>query len=76
MGWQENMYEAIAEFLRTSKGLDAVKVTDFYDHTQWSGGCETCGYDEIVCDISYVNSKGKSRLYTYSGGFSSLVSAL
>lgn len=73
--WKEEMYEAIAEYLRfIYTGLDINKVIDFEDRTEYGGGCSTCAYEETVCDITYLDSKGKVKTHTLTGTFSDLIS--
>lgn len=76
MSWKEKMYEALAGYMRDSYGTDAVKVIDFEDRTEYGGYCETCAYETTVCEITYIDSKGKTQKYTYWGPFSELIGGL
>lgn len=70
-----NIYEALARFLR-SRDYDVEKVTDFDEDTVWSGGCDTCGWDETSVTIYYRDSDGLSKKYYYSGKMVDLVREL
>jgi hypothetical protein len=76
MGWQENMYDALAEMLREQMRVDAVSVTGFEDYTASGGYCESCWYEETRCRIDYVDSKGNSQTYDYYDSFGELVKSL
>lgn len=55
---------------------EGVKVPDdaklnFYEEVQWSGGCETCGYDAQVIQVSYQRTTK-----TYYGNFQALLNEI
>lgn len=57
--------------------VEADRVTYIDQTTETSGYCETCWYEEIVLEITYIESgTGRSRLYTYRGGMAELISEL
>lgn len=76
MGWKEGMYSALTEYLKSYYKLDIVEVIDFQDRTEYGGGCETCAYEYVVCDITYRTSKNKVKTYEYNDSFSSLIAGL
>lgn len=50
--WASNLFET--EIASGSVALDT--------GTEWSGGCETCGYYEVVIEVTANDTKGR-RLY-------------
>lgn len=76
MAWKEDMYEALAGYLREPFGIDAVTVVDFDDRTEYGGYCSTCAHEETVCDIKYLDSNGKVQTYTYYGTFTELIGSI
>lgn len=76
MTWQDDMYAALADMLRTIYLKDVDVVVGFDDRTVYGGGCETCAYSYVVCDITYLDSEGNHRLFEYDGSFSDLLANL
>lgn len=74
--WKTRMNEALAEMLREEYSVDAAEVTGFEDYTYTSGHCETCKYETIRCNISYVDGSGERQTYEYYGSFSDLIGSL
>jgi len=73
MSLQDTINEALLKLVRQNADSNAVEVTSYYDTTEWSGGCETCGWDMAVVDIYYKTRDGKQKTYRYSGGFGDLI---
>lgn len=76
MAWQEDMYSALAELLRERYRKDVDVVVGFEDRTVYGGGCETCAYSYLVCDITYLDSEGDRRNFEYDGSFADLLAHL
>lgn len=77
MTFEDNLKEALAEYMRNSYyKLDVARVTGYEDDTESDGYCETCYYEYAVVRISYVDSAGKPQKWTYRGGFAELINSL
>jgi hypothetical protein len=84
--FEKRFYAAVCEFIdgrndgrygSGGKTIEAQEVTSVEQDTVSSGYCETCWYEEIVLEISYIEKgTGRSRLYTYYGNMASLISEL
>ncbi|KIA60240.1 hypothetical protein [Nocardia vulneris] len=74
--YTDSFLNAVANYLRKTDELDIAEVYTFEERTQYTGGCDTCGYDETVVDISYKDFDGRIREYTFSGNFAQLVRGL
>ncbi|MGW0245097.1 hypothetical protein ACWDYH_00505 [Nocardia goodfellowii] len=68
--------KAVAEYLRKTEDLDIKEAYSFEERSYEVGGCDTCSYTETVVDITYKDSKGKSREFTLSASFDCLVRSL
>jgi len=73
MTWKDEMMSGVAGFLRERLALDVVKVVDFTDRTEYGGYCETCAYEDTVCDIVYIDSHGDRKTYKHYDTFASLI---
>lgn len=57
--------------------VEAERVTYIDQTTQSDGYCETCYYEYIVLEISYIEAgTGRSRIYTYRGDMGELMREL
>ncbi|WP_280429113.1 hypothetical protein [Nocardia brasiliensis] len=74
--YTDSFLNAVADYLRKTDYLDIAEVYTFEERTQYMGGCDTCGYDETVVDITYKNSDGRMLEHTFSGDFAQLVCSL
>jgi hypothetical protein len=72
---QKDIKRAILKMIVRS-GVDAVEVTDWEDRTEHGGYCETCAYEYVVVDITYVDSEGARKTYVYDSSFSDLIASL
>ena len=52
------------------------EITSFYESVEYAGGCETCSFELVECAICYVDCEGDNRCFTYSDGFSNLLTML
>jgi hypothetical protein len=56
--------------------LGAVEVLDYGEETEYGGYCETCSYEEIVVQITYKDSKGKTQKFRHYDNFAEFVKSL
>lgn len=75
MSFEDNLKESLKDFL-VERGCDAEEVVSFRDDTEAGGYCESCYYEYAVVRIDYIDSRGRSREFTYSDGFSDLIREL
>ena len=67
---------AVANHLRKNFDLDISEVYTFEEKTESTGGCETCAWDFTVVYITYRDSDGQKRRFTFDDDFATLVRAL
>lgn len=58
--FEETFKILLARYLREIYGLDAVKVLSYEQETRGGGYCETCYYEEVVIEVSYLDSDGST----------------
>lgn len=73
--FEQMFHTSLAAFLR-NQGIDAVRVTDTEDRTEYGGYCETCSYEYTVIDIYFIDSDDRRQKYTYSGDLGELMREL
>ena len=60
--WKNRFHEFLAEFLREEHNIkDLVRVTNYYEESYYSGGCETCAYEVHELHIWYVDSNDERQ---------------
>jgi len=76
MGWKADFYSAVKEFINDRYAAGAVEVVDVDDRAYTFEN--SLGYADLdyTVDISYKDTEGRLRLFTYNGGFSSLIGDL
>lgn len=70
MTWQDEMHEAMAEYVRRAYSGDPTceTVVSYDEHMPSAYYCETCGPDPITVSITYVRKNGEYGSYSYYGG--------
>jgi hypothetical protein len=56
---EERINKAMLNFLKRLD-IDAEEVTSYDEDKEWSGGCETCAFEETVVYIYYRDGAGNS----------------
>lgn len=69
----KGLEDALIRYLARYESIVATEIMHFNDRTTWGGYCETCEYEKIVLDISYKDTVGHTKTFTYDGSFSSLL---
>ena len=75
MAFEDSFKLAVKDWL-VAKGVEAVEVQVVEQDTYSSGGCESCYFEAIEVNITYLDNSGQSRLYSYYGDMSELISQL
>jgi len=71
--YKERMNALIGDILRDRQGwkdLKSVKSVD--EQTEYGGYCETCSYESIVLDVTYVNVEDETVTRRYQGSLADL----
>jgi len=76
MSVSTKLNEAVKNWLNSME-LDCVDVV-YFDESVTTGSCgyDTCSYEDWAVDITFRDSRGKTKFYAYEGKFSSLISLL
>jgi hypothetical protein len=75
---EEEMKAYVEQALRYAledSGVEGVEeVVSFEEKKAYGGGCETCYYEYVELDITYLNAEGARRMFTYEGSLAELLS--
>jgi hypothetical protein len=76
--FEARFYSELTTWLNSTGKANAQQVT-YIDSDKVSAGygCDTCDYDVMVIEISYIEiGTGRSRYYEYTGGMGELLREL
>jgi hypothetical protein len=76
--FEARFYNELRDWLNREGHADAQQVT-YIDSDKVSAGygCDTCDYDVMVIEITYIETgTGRSRYYEYTGGMGELLREL
>jgi hypothetical protein len=68
--------DAVTRFIEKRVSHGVAEIINWTEDQPSPYYCETCGPDSVEVNISYKDTSGEQRLYTYYGGFGELVSEL
>ncbi|WPH57760.1 hypothetical protein [Mycobacterium phage WXIN] len=72
--------EALEIWTSRKSGIERAKLIRISVNadTEWSGGCESCGYDEVVHHVvaSYIDRDGQGRYWELEVDFTQLLTEL
>lgn len=73
MEYEEKFKDLLTRYLREVEYWDIKKVLTYSQGIKTGGYCDTCFYEEIVVDVSYVDHAGDVREHYIYGDMGTLI---